>query len=105
MIGTFSYRSSFWSLTCNIVTILILEHATIQYASGGATKDALNQAHSRYMVSDAHAAIHEWLTAPPVKYGVEQFTEFICKHRLRLSCHLPLSHTLTSHYFYSTIKS
>ena len=96
MIGTFSYRSSFWSLTSNIVTILILEHATIRDASGVATTDALNQAHSQYMVSHAHAAIHEWLTAPPLKYEVEQFTEFICKHRLCLSYHLPLSHTLTT---------
>jgi hypothetical protein len=49
------------------------------------TRDgALDQAYSQYCASDIYVKIMMQFPAPPNKYSILQFTEFILKHRLRL---------------------
>jgi len=67
-----------------IVTILILEHACLFYASQSKpTRDeALARAYSQYCASGAHKQMIEQFSALPKEYSSIQFTEFILKHLL-----------------------
>ena len=72
-------------LTFEIVTILILDLASLLYASPSrpTLDDVLDQACSRYESSDTHNAAKEQFSLPPKRYSKLQFTEFILSHRLR----------------------
>jgi len=68
-----------------IVTILILERASLFYASPSrpTLENALDLACSQYRSSDTHNAVKEQFPLPPTQYSISQFTEFIFGHRLR----------------------
>ena len=73
-------------LTSEIVTLLILERASLLYASPSsrlALDSALDQACSQYESSDTHDAVKEQFSLPPKQYSISQFTEFVLSHRLR----------------------
>ena len=72
-------------LTSKIVTVLILDHATLLYASPSrpTLDDALDQAYSKYESSDTHHAAKEQFSLPPKRYSILQFTEFVFSHRIR----------------------
>jgi len=72
-------------LTSKIVAILILDHASILYASPShsTVADALDQACSQYISSDTHNAVKEQFSQPPTRYSISQITEFVLSHRLR----------------------
>ena len=72
-------------LTFEIVTVLILDHATLLYASPSCPTlgDALDQAYSQYEFSDTHNAVKEQFPLSPKQYSISQFTEFVLSHRLR----------------------
>src|SRR6266850_2504383 len=67
-----------------IAIILILEHVCLSYGSQSKpTRDeVLDQAYSRYCASDIRNEVTEKFSAPPDKYSILQYTEFILKHRL-----------------------
>jgi len=71
-------------LTSKIVTILILDRATLFYASPShpTLNNALDQACSQYESSGTHTAVKEQFLLPHKQYSVLQFTEFILSHRL-----------------------
>jgi hypothetical protein len=83
MIGTFSLSASAIS-NIQIVLILILEHASLYYASSSrpALNEALDRAHSQYRASNTYNAIIEQFSAPSKTYSILQFVEFILKYRL-----------------------
>jgi hypothetical protein len=66
------------------VTILILEHACLSYASEPKpTRDeALDQAYSQYCASDIHHEVMTEFFEAPEKYSIVQVTEFILTHHL-----------------------
>ena len=72
-------------LTSKIVTILILDCASLFYAfsSSLTLKDALNQAFSQYESSDTHTAVKEQFFLPFKQYSILQFTDFVLSHRLQ----------------------
>ena len=72
-------------LTSEIVTVLILDHAALLYASPSrpTLDDALDQAYSQYESSDTHNAAKEQFLLSPKQYSVFQFTEFVLSHRIR----------------------
>ena len=72
-------------LTSKIVTILLLDRASLSYASPSCPglDDALGQACSKYESSDAHIAVKKQFSLPPERYSISQFTEFVLSHRLR----------------------
>ena len=72
-------------LTSKIVTILILDHASLFYASPSrpTLEHALNQACSQYKSSDTHTAVKEQFLLPPEQYSLLQFTDFVLSHRLQ----------------------
>ena len=72
-------------LTFKIVTILILDRASLFYASPSrpTLKRALDHARSQYRSSDIHNALKEQFSLPPKEYSISQFTEFVLSHRLR----------------------
>ena len=71
-------------LNFKTVTILILDHACISYASLSqpSLKEALNNACSQYNNSHSHDAVTKQFTVTPRQYSISQFTEFILRHRL-----------------------
>ena len=72
-------------LTSNIVTILILDRASLFYASPShpTLENALDHARSQYESSGTHNAVKEQFSLPPKQYSLLQFTEFVLSHRLR----------------------
>jgi len=72
-------------LTSKIVAILILDRASVSYASSSCRtrKDALDQAYSQYESSDTHNAVKEQFSLPLNEYSISQFIEFVLSHRLR----------------------
>ena len=72
-------------LTSKIVTILILDRASLLYASPSRpTLDkALDQAYSQYKASDTHTTVKQQFLLPPKRYSISQFTEFVLSRRLR----------------------
>jgi hypothetical protein len=83
MIGTFSLSASAIS-NIKIVLILILEHASLYYASSSrpALNEALNRAHSQYRASNTYDAVIEQFSAPPTTYSILQYVDFILEYRL-----------------------
>src|SRR6266850_3095452 len=83
IIGTFLYLP-LQSLTSKIVSILILEHAALYYASSSRPDldEALDRAYSQYRASNTHSAIMEQFSVPPETYSISQLTEFILENRL-----------------------
>ena len=71
-------------LTFKIATILILEYATIHFASPSCPtrQEALNEAFSLFSRSDIHNEVNQLFELPPQLYSTRQFTEFILKRRL-----------------------
>ena len=72
-------------LTSEIVTVLILDHAALLYASPSppTLDDALDQAYSQYGSSDTHNAAKEQFSLSPKEYSILEFTEFVLSHRIR----------------------
>jgi hypothetical protein len=66
------------------VSILVLEHASLYYASSSKPPldQALDRAYSQYNVSITHSLVTEQFSASPQTYSILQFTEFILNHRL-----------------------
>ena|SRR6267142_585201 len=83
LIGT-SLLFAFAISDIQIAIILILEHVCLSYGSQSKpTRDeVLDQAYSRYCASDIRNEVTEKFSAPPDKYSILQYTEFILKHRL-----------------------
>jgi hypothetical protein len=83
MIGTFFF-SQLQSLTFNIVSIIILDHTTLFYASSSrpTLEQALDMAYSQYRASNTHNAVMKQFSAPPQTYSILKFIEFILKYRL-----------------------
>ena len=71
-------------LTAKLVTILILDRASIFYASQSppTLEGALDQAYSLYISSNTHNAVKERFPLPPQQYPILQLTEFVLSHRL-----------------------
>ena len=78
------------SLTSKIVSILILEHATLYYASSSTPtlNQALDWACSQYRASNTHDLVIEQFSASPLTYNILQLTEFILRNRLGWICSL-----------------
>ena len=72
-------------LMSNIVTILILDRASLVYASPSrpTLENALDHACSQYESSGTHNAVKEQFSLPPEQYSISQFTEFVLSHRIR----------------------
>jgi len=68
-----------------IVMILILECASISYASPSSPTlhESLDHAYSQYMSSDIHIAVKQQLSLSPNHYSVDELVEFVLRHRLR----------------------
>jgi hypothetical protein len=66
------------------VSILILEHATLYYASSSIPTfdQAFDRACFQYRASNTHNVVIEQFSAAPQTYSILQFTEFILGHRL-----------------------
>ena len=71
-------------LTSKIVTILILEHACLSYASQSepSRDEALDRAYSQYCASGVHVDLTKQFSAHAREYSIAQFTEFILEHHL-----------------------
>ena len=89
-------------LTSKTVSILILDHASLSYASAfrhpgtpwtqnyerirsenrERMKGAMDQAYYRYTSSDTHNAVKEQFSLRPTQYSILQFIEFVLSHRL-----------------------
>ena len=69
-------------LTSETATVLILEYATIRFASPSrSTRDeALDEACSKFISSDTYNLVHQELV---LSDSAPQLTEFILTHRLR----------------------
>ena len=67
------------------MTILILDHAGLSYASS--SKPTLNMvvtnACAQFMASHVLDEIVNQFTAPPQEYSISEFTDFILDHRLQ----------------------
>jgi hypothetical protein len=85
MIGTFSLYMYLYFLTSKIVTILILDRASVLYSSPSCPyRDrALEQAYSQYKSSGTHDEVKEQFLLSPQQYSISQFTQFVLSHRLR----------------------
>ena len=72
-------------LTSKLVTILILDCASLLYASPSrlTLEEALDQAYSQYKSSDTHDAVKERFSLPLIRYSIPQLEEFVLNHRLR----------------------
>ena len=72
-------------LISEIVTVLILDHAALLYASPSrpVLDHALNQAYSRYESSGTHNAAKEQFPLSPKQYSILEFTEFVLSHRIQ----------------------
>ena len=72
-------------LTSEIVTVLILDHTALLYASPSlpTLDDALDQAYSQFESSDTHTAAKEQFSLSPKEYSILEFTEFVLSHRIR----------------------
>jgi len=72
-------------LTSAIVTVLILDRASVLYASPSrpTLDDALDRACSQYESSGTHDAVKEQFLLPPKQYSISDFIEFVLSHRLR----------------------
>jgi hypothetical protein len=83
MIGTFPLSAPVIS-NIKIVSILILEHASLYYASPSKPNldDALDGAYSQYIASNTHYTIMQQFSAPFKAYPILQFTEFILTYCL-----------------------
>ena len=66
------------------MTILILEHACLFYASSSkpTVNEALDKAYSQYQASSTHDTVIRQFLTPFDKYSILQFVEFILDHRL-----------------------
>jgi hypothetical protein len=66
------------------VTILILEQASLFYASLPKLTliEALDKAYFEYQASNTHDAVIKQFVAPFKEYSILQFTEFILNHSL-----------------------
>lgn len=66
------------------MTILILEYASLFYASPShpSLLDALDKAFSQYSSSDCNDAVKRQFVLPPEQYYIPEFTEFVLSHRL-----------------------
>ena len=66
------------------MTILILEHACLSYASEPkpTRNKALDEAYSQYCASNVHSEVMTEFFEAPEKYSIHQVTEFILRHRL-----------------------
>jgi hypothetical protein len=66
------------------VTLLILDHAGLSYASSSkpTLKKVLKKACAQFMASHVLDEIVNQFTAPPQEYSMSQFREFIVQHRL-----------------------
>jgi len=67
-----------------IVTLLILDRASVSYASPSrpTVYKALDQAYSQYKYSDTHNAVKEQFPLPPEQYSISDFTKFVLSRRL-----------------------
>jgi hypothetical protein len=67
-----------------IVSILILEHASLYYASSSrpTLDQALDRAYAQYMASDIYNAVIQQFSAPFQTYSSLQFSYFILSYRL-----------------------
>jgi hypothetical protein len=85
MIGTFLLCTSLYFLTSKIVSIIILDRASLFFASPSrpSLNDALGQAYSQYKSSGTHNAVKEQFPLCPKQYSTLQFTEFVLRHRLQ----------------------
>jgi hypothetical protein len=65
------------------VTILILEHACLFYASSSMPtfENAFDDAYSQYQAADIHNKVIKQFSGPSKEYSIQQFTEFILSHR------------------------
>jgi hypothetical protein len=84
IISTFLFSASAIS-NIQIVSIIILEHASLYYASlSRPTLDqALDRAYAQYMASNTHNAVIQQFSASSQTYSVLQLTDFILKYRLK----------------------
>ena len=84
MIGTFPLSASVPS-NFHIATVLILEYATILFASPSRPSlvEALDKACSQFIYSNTHSAVNRLFLLSPNLYSTQQFTEFLLIHRLR----------------------
>ena len=89
-------------LTSNTASILILDRASLSYASvyrppgnpwgedyariNGENRErikgAMDQAYYQYTSSDTHNTVKEQFSLRPTQYSSLQFTEFVLSHRL-----------------------
>jgi len=67
-----------------IVAILILEHTCLNYASLSAPtlSEALNKAHSQYIISSTYNNIINQFSASSENYSSTQFLDFILENHL-----------------------
>ena len=71
-------------LTSKIATVLILEYATILFASSRPTREeAFDKACSQFISSDTYNAVNRLFLLSHKPYFTQKFTEFILTHRLR----------------------
>ena len=84
MIGTFPLSASVPS-NFQIATVLILEYATILFASPSRPSrvEVLDKACSQFIYSNTHGAVNRLFLPSPKLYSAQQFTEFLLMHRLR----------------------
>ena len=88
MIGTSPLSASFVLLTFRIATVLILEYASILFASPyrPTRKKAFDKACSKFMSSGTQNAVNQLVQLfllSPESYSTQKFIEFILAHRLR----------------------
>ena len=85
MIGIFPLCASIFFLTSKIASILILDRASLFFASAPrpTLEGALDQAYYQYTSSDTHNVVKEQFSLRPKQYSISQFTEFVLSHRLR----------------------
>ena len=84
MIGAFPLCASMYFLTSKIASILILNRASLLYASPSrpTLEGALDQAYYQYKSSRTHNAVKEQFSFHPKQYSVSQITDFVLSHRL-----------------------
>ena len=72
-------------LTSKTAIILILEYATIRYASPShpTCEEVLNEAFSQFISSNTHNVVLQEFVLSPKSHSALQFTEFVLTHRLR----------------------
>ena len=84
MIGTFPLSASVPS-DFQIATVLILEYASILFASPSRPSrvEALDKACSQFIYSNTHNTVNRLFLLSPKLDSTQQFTEFLLMHRLR----------------------